>query len=233
MNNFKIKATVITPVSIGSGIQLSPYKDYFISNNKVHYVDENKLSQLVAKDPALMDTYVEGVANMDGNRSNFDLKGFVQNHLSMDPFDLVRNSIEFRGNSNAKLPINEAIKTPTGQPYIPGSSIKGAIKTVLVYTDLQKTDFGKRWKEDFFKQLENINFNRRVTERDLQQRLKEQLNALEGKLKSKAEISNHSKVIQRRSEEHTSELQSRGHLVCRLLLEKKKKNKTKNNTNTQ
>src|SRR5439155_7066898 len=27
-----------------------------------------------------------------------------------------------------------------------------------------------------------------------------------------------------RSEEHTSELQSRGHLVCRLLLEKKKRN---------
>src|SRR5690554_7453929 len=30
-------------------------------------------------------------------------------------------------------------------------------------------------------------------------------------------------VIQLRSEEHTSELQSRPHLVCRLLLEKKKK----------
>src|SRR5690554_7324250 len=30
-----------------------------------------------------------------------------------------------------------------------------------------------------------------------------------------------------RSEEHTSELQSRPHLVCRLLLEKKKKNKKK------
>src|SRR5207253_7338828 len=29
-----------------------------------------------------------------------------------------------------------------------------------------------------------------------------------------------------RSEEHTSELQSRGHLVCRLLLEKKKKHRT-------
>src|SRR5690625_6875250 len=29
-----------------------------------------------------------------------------------------------------------------------------------------------------------------------------------------------------RSEEHTSELQSRGHLVCRLLLEKKKQNKS-------
>src|SRR5439155_13128973 len=31
------------------------------------------------------------------------------------------------------------------------------------------------------------------------------------------------KVGEQRSEEHTSELQSRGHLVCRLLLEKKKK----------
>src|SRR6266498_5973549 len=44
-----------------------------------------------------------------------------------------------------------------------------------------------------------------------------------------------------RSEEHTSELQSRPHLVCRLLLEKKKKKKknnkeqkkTKENTNQQ
>src|SRR5689334_23892446 len=31
-------------------------------------------------------------------------------------------------------------------------------------------------------------------------------------------------VIESRSEEHTSELQSQFHLVCRLLLEKKKKN---------
>src|SRR5690554_7315741 len=34
-------------------------------------------------------------------------------------------------------------------------------------------------------------------------------------------------VVVMRSEEHTSELQSRPHLVCRLLLEKKKKNKKK------
>src|SRR5690625_6950362 len=31
----------------------------------------------------------------------------------------------------------------------------------------------------------------------------------------------HSLTLKHRSEEHTSELQSRGHLVCRLLLEKK------------
>src|SRR5437870_9600866 len=36
-----------------------------------------------------------------------------------------------------------------------------------------------------------------------------------------------------RSEEHTSELQSRGHLVCRLLLEKKKTNKKTHNKSNE
>src|SRR3989442_7988193 len=36
-----------------------------------------------------------------------------------------------------------------------------------------------------------------------------------------------------RSEEHTSELQSRPHLVCRLLLEKKKKTTQKNQVKVQ
>src|SRR2546422_5445164 len=36
-----------------------------------------------------------------------------------------------------------------------------------------------------------------------------------------------------RSEEHTSELQSRLHLVCRLLLEKKKKNRESLNIDTE
>src|SRR2546422_7611309 len=37
------------------------------------------------------------------------------------------------------------------------------------------------------------------------------------------------RLLLRRSEEHTSELQSRLHLVCRLLLEKKKKKKQEDN----
>src|SRR2546422_6827368 len=39
-----------------------------------------------------------------------------------------------------------------------------------------------------------------------------------------AQIAQAEEQLERRSEEHTSELQSRLHLVCRLLLEKKKKN---------
>src|SRR5690625_6081779 len=45
---------------------------------------------------------------------------------------------------------------------------------------------------------------------------------------SKRESGTHE--LRRRSEEHTSELQSRGHLVCRLLLEKKKMTENDNYT---
>src|SRR5689334_24117281 len=38
--------------------------------------------------------------------------------------------------------------------------------------------------------------------------------------------------IEMRSEEHTSELQSQFHLVCRLLLEKKKKHNNQHNCNS-
>src|SRR2546422_1861485 len=38
-------------------------------------------------------------------------------------------------------------------------------------------------------------------------------------------------ISQKRSEEHTSELQSRLHLVCRLLLEKKKNNEQRHRNN--
>src|SRR5207253_6238569 len=45
--------------------------------------------------------------------------------------------------------------------------------------------------------------------------------------RSSATLGNNEKTLEtkQRSEEHTSELQSRRHLVCRLLLEKKKKQK--------
>src|SRR5690348_6634786 len=42
--------------------------------------------------------------------------------------------------------------------------------------------------------------------------------------RAKVERTHHRSFGERRSEEHTSELQSPVHLVCRLLLEKKKKN---------
>src|SRR5690554_7123747 len=57
---------------------------------------------------------------------------------------------------------------------------------------------------------------------------------VDGLLRSKAAqqmLIDHLDAHASRSEEHTSELQSRPHLVCRLLLEKKKKKKKIKNNN--
>src|SRR5690606_41868896 len=50
--------------------------------------------------------------------------------------------------------------------------------------------------------------------------------ALPGNVQLPAELQHRFRVKRRRSEEHTSELQSRENLVCRLLLEKKKTEKS-------
>src|SRR5688572_32450267 len=61
---------------------------------------------------------------------------------------------------------------------------------------------------------------------ELQDRLALQLaDALPAQVEFPAEL------FERRSEEHTSELQSQSNLVCRLLLEKKKKKKKSNSIN--
>src|SRR5690625_6864060 len=54
--------------------------------------------------------------------------------------------------------------------------------------------------------------------------LMEQGKTAEEALKTLVEADEGRSLRQARSEEHTSELQSRGHLVCRLLLEKIKRN---------
>src|SRR5690625_1674796 len=49
--------------------------------------------------------------------------------------------------------------------------------------------------------------------------------AVVGNVFTSPSVADAAQVARERSEEHTSELQSRGHLVCRLLLEKKKKSR--------
>src|SRR2546429_4487155 len=54
------------------------------------------------------------------------------------------------------------------------------------------------------------------------------------KTKSAAAITaNETRATVQRSEEHTSELQSRLHLVCRLLLEKKKNDRSRSRTEAE
>src|SRR2546426_10696133 len=64
-----------------------------------------------------------------------------------------------------------------------------------------------------------------ISEKQVRLALPVTLRVLGGKHPDRAyELSTLGRILQERSEEHTSELQSPCNLVCRLLLEKKKKN---------
>src|SRR3989442_10690456 len=56
---------------------------------------------------------------------------------------------------------------------------------------------------------------------------RERVRQIEGRALHKLRRASRSRPPRARSEEHTSELQSRPHLVCRLLLEKKKREQVK------
>src|SRR5690625_5811644 len=75
---------------------------------------------------------------------------------------------------------------------------------------------------DDYEELKSTNESLQGQLQQLQDTLDEKETALNGVEDIKQELQKY-KIKNLRSEEHTSELQSRGHLVCRLLLEKKKK----------
>jgi CRISPR-associated protein Csm5 len=136
----KLKITTVTPVTIGSGAELSPYSDYIVDNGQICFIDKTKLQNIIATNDSWLDLYVQGVAmQMDNNKSDFDIKSFLLNNKIVTNIDeVISYRCDFTTNTpQSKLPIKGIIKSPLQQPYFPGSSIKGGLKTVFMYNWLK------------------------------------------------------------------------------------------------
>ena len=132
----KLRITTVTPVTIGSGVELSPNADYIIDKEQVCFIDKGRMvKKIMQKGDSYLDRYVYGVTNgMDNNRSTFDLKSFLLNNQIVQSLEeVVSFRCPFTGDPKNNLPIKGLIKSPLAKPYFPGSSIKGALKTILMY----------------------------------------------------------------------------------------------------
>ena len=141
----KLKITTLTPVTIGSGDELSPYSDYLIDDNQVCFIDKQKMhDKIMQRGEKFFNLYIEGVATkMDNNRSDFNLKSFLTNYQIIKSVDdIISYRCPFVGNAASKLSVKGLIKSPLQEPYFPGSSIKGALKTVLMYNWLKTNEKG-------------------------------------------------------------------------------------------
>jgi CRISPR-associated protein Csm5 len=162
-HSFELKLKTLTPVSIGSGEVLSPYTDYVYdeTQNKALLLKKKIVEERVAEKNLLKD-YIEVIyKSFDNNRSNFDLKSFLESNqtLGLDANTYTERAIPCYGlRRNLRREVKAIVKNGN-QPFIPGSSIKGAIKTALLYhwfrhEGRKDWDFLMRKTLDMFKQCQ-------------------------------------------------------------------------------
>lgn len=129
----KLNLEVLTAVNIGSGDVLSQFSDYVYDNGFVYYLDHDRLLQELATKPncdEMIDQFVMIVQNQ--------AKGNTQDRFKLKSF-LEENGLDYKKYALRKMPVSEEIKEQIqlhiksgNQPYIPGSSLKGAIRTALI-----------------------------------------------------------------------------------------------------
>jgi CRISPR-associated RAMP protein, csm5 family len=162
-SQYRIKLTTLTPVCIGDGKTINPVTDYISDRNKVHYLNKQNIAERLAGDDEMMDRYMsEIISNMNNNRTEFDLKNFLEKVLKLSLQDYALYSIE--GKNTKEL--NTIIKNPDRNPYIPGSTLKGAIKTAFLYEWLLDKNNG--WCKRYFQNMNN---------KDVERELKKELEA--------------------------------------------------------
>lgn len=136
MKQITFKLKTISPVAIGDGDQtgMSPYTDYVIDEGTVYYLDERELAWALQENPQAADKWVKNMqALMQNNRSNFDLWNFIDRDLDRHPLDIKRFEYEVQEMHRDKKQHIRTIQKSAGRLYIPGSTIKGAFRTALLW----------------------------------------------------------------------------------------------------
>jgi hypothetical protein len=127
--NYNIALEVLTPVHVGteSSKLWMKFVDYFLDNGKIYIIDQNKLYKKLMNIQARgnqsgLDYYMELLT-----KGHFEvIEGYIKNEIDVEA--IAKQTFDYSG----KLPKDIHPLTRTGgTSYIPGSSIKGAIRSVL------------------------------------------------------------------------------------------------------
>lgn len=136
----KLRLETISPVHIGKGEKITSYSDYIYDDGYVYYIDYNKLENYMMKKnnmDDLIDDFVDIVRNQasSNKKRKYRLKDFFKEH-----------GLNYKDYTYNKLPANEEITEEINRalcsgirPYIPGSSIKGLIRTAFLYKHFSKS----------------------------------------------------------------------------------------------
>ncbi len=154
LKKYKFVFNTVGPVFIGSGQNLKK-KEYIFDENKgrVKIIDVNKMLSFICKDKNLMRDYEKLM--MSGDKKD-DLQSFFNDHKisEKDYKNWILRECNVKGNFKGE-DINTFVRDGRGEAYIPGSSLKGMFRTVILsylirHADEEyKNEMRARVTEDF------------------------------------------------------------------------------------
>lgn len=129
-NTFRLTVTTLTPLHIGTGNTLLRDFDYVTYDGKTWVINEEALADSLLTDDE------NNLAKMVAGRPAKELLSPQDFHADSPLFRYI-----LRGEPRAKTSgavLQEQIKDPWDRPYIPGSSLKGALRTALFYAGYEQ-----------------------------------------------------------------------------------------------
>lgn len=133
IRRYILEITTVGPVHIGNGMRYGK-KDYYANGNKIAVLDTRKFASRL--NVQQMGRYCEFLKDTN---NKFDLQGFLKNNP--DLAKIADGSVAYRIDSPLATArrgsiqyhdVWEFVKDPYGNPYIPGSSIKGMLRTAIL-----------------------------------------------------------------------------------------------------
>jgi CRISPR-associated protein Csm5 len=104
---------ILTPVHIGSGVKLAKDIDFTYTNDTVTIVPQSELMNYLEQNPDEMQKFIDG-------------------SYKLDKLTIGSLGKKYPINGERIFDISEFERNGFGRPYIPGSSIKGSLRTIIL-----------------------------------------------------------------------------------------------------
>lgn len=139
----KLYIKTLTPVHIGTGKEIEKF-EYQINDGKFSRINFSKLSELLMERfPEKFTEWINKVSNEENISNVLYLPIFKKQIAGNSNIEVeISKSVQYKFNCNITpdKKIRENIKTGNNELYIPGTSIKGSIRTALLSDALTRLD---------------------------------------------------------------------------------------------
>ena len=131
---------VLSPLHIGSGANFYPF-EYVKFGEHIYFINESKFINFLKKEN-LLDDYIKAFTT---ERQKFSISDYLR-HFSLLNEDILHEISQYRVRHSLKreIQISKFIKDHEMKPYIPGSSVKGAIRVAILYYILKNLPSDKK-----------------------------------------------------------------------------------------